>query len=129
MSTTLHEKLASLPKARRARIMARAAELEAEEMSLRVLRQARKLTQQRLAKKMGVAQGNVSRIETRKDVLLSTLGHYVEAMGGRLNVTVEFPDRPAVRLVDHVASSSRSVATRARTRTKRAPVNTHKTAR
>lgn len=97
---TLKQKLAALPKERRARIAARAAELEAEEMSLQALRQARKLTQERMAKTLGIAQESVSRLEKRKDVLLSTLNQYVEAMGGQLRVTVDFPDRPSIRLSD-----------------------------
>jgi transcriptional regulator with XRE-family HTH domain len=112
MSKTLTEKLASLPKARRKRIAARAAELEAEELSLRALRQARKLTQEHMAKALGVAQESVSRLETRKDVLISTLNHYVEAMGGRLRVTVEFPDMPPVRLAELPPPSRRSVTGR-----------------
>jgi transcriptional regulator with XRE-family HTH domain len=108
--TTLKEKLRTLPKARQARIAARAAELEAEEMSLRALRQARRLTQERMARALGVAQENVSRLEKRKDVLLSTLNHYVEAMGGRLKVIVEFPDRPAVKLADLPAPARRRLA-------------------
>ena len=61
---------------------ARAAELIAEEMTLRELRHARKLTQVRVAKKLGITQDSVSRIEKRSDLLLSTLRKTVEAMGG-----------------------------------------------
>lgn len=102
---TLKQKLAALPKERRTRIARRADELEAEEMSLQALRQARKLTQVRMAKALGIAQESVSRLEKRKDVLFSTLNQYVEAMGGQLRVTVDFPDRPSVRLSDLQAAS------------------------
>jgi transcriptional regulator with XRE-family HTH domain len=76
----------------------RARALIAEEMSLRDLRKARKQTQVRVAKELGINQENVSRIEKRSDLLLSTLSGYVEAMGGTLRLVAEFPDRPPVAL-------------------------------
>ncbi len=42
---------------------------------------------------MGVGQGTVSRIEKRRDMLVSTLQHYVESMGGRLQILATFPNR------------------------------------
>ncbi len=38
----------------------------------------------------------MSRIERRSDLLLSTLSGYLGAMGGRLNLVAEFPDRPPI---------------------------------
>ena len=98
MSATLEDKLAQLPGARRARVEARAAELIAEEMTLRDLRRALDQTQVRLARRLGVNQETVSRLEKRSDMLLSTLRGYVEAMGGELDLVARFPDRPPVRL-------------------------------
>ena len=43
---------------------------------------------------LGVGQDTISRIEGRSDMLLSTLRRYVEAMGGKLELVAEFPDRP-----------------------------------
>ena len=51
-----------------------------------------------MAKELGINQENVSRIEKRSDLLLSTLSGYVEAMGGTLRLVAEFPDRPPVAL-------------------------------
>ena len=96
--TTLTEKLDRLPPARRKKVEERAKALIAEEMSLRDLRKARKQTQVRVAKELGINQENVSRIEKRSDLLLSTLSGYVEAMGGTLRLVAEFPDRPPVAL-------------------------------
>ena len=96
--TLLKERMGRLPKARRRKIEARAAELVAEEMSLQDLRKARKRTQVRVAKELGIKQENVSRIEKRTDLLISTLRGYVEAMGGELRLVVEFPDRPPIAL-------------------------------
>ena len=87
-----------LPRARRKKVEARAAELIAEEMSLQDLRKARIRTQARVAKELGINQENVSHIEKRADLLISTLSGYVEAMGGRLRLVAEFPDRPPVTL-------------------------------
>src|SRR5437667_11605080 len=95
---TLREKMKSLSAVRRKKIEARAAELVAEEMTLQELRQARKLTQVRMAKTLGITQDSVSRLEKRSDLLLSTLRKTVEAMGGNLSLIAEFPDRAPVVL-------------------------------
>jgi len=89
----------SLPEAQQAEIEARFQELYVEELSLRDLRKARQLTQERLAELLHMRQENVSRLEQRSDLLLSTLSSYIEAMGGELKLIVQFPDRPPVRLV------------------------------
>lgn len=97
MATTLKDKMKKVG-ARRRRIDARAADLIAEELSLKDLRRAHALTQERMAEFLGVGQDGVSRLEQRSDLLLSTLRGYVEAMGGRLRLVAEFPDRPPVTL-------------------------------
>ena len=96
--TSLTDRMNKLPKARRQKVEERAKALIAEEMSLRDLRKARKQTQMRIAQQLGINQENVSRIEKRSDLLLSTLSGYVEAMGGKLSLVVEFPDRPPIAL-------------------------------
>ena len=87
-----------LKPAQRKKVEARAAELIAEEMTLRELRHARRLTQVKMAKALGVTQDSVSRLEKRSDLLLSTLRKTVEAMGGNLSLIAEFPDRAPVVL-------------------------------
>ena len=82
----------------RKKVEDRAAELIAEEMSLRDLRRARKLTQARVAKVLGVTQDSVSRLEKRSDLLLSTLRKTVKAVGGDVRIIAEFPDRAPVAL-------------------------------
>jgi DNA-binding XRE family transcriptional regulator len=81
---SLDQIVGSLSPDRRAKIEARARKLIAEEMALGHLRQARDLTQQSLAKLLHIDQASVSKIESRSDMLLSTLRSYVEAMGGSL---------------------------------------------
>ena len=90
--------IAGLDPDRRRRIEERAAELIAEEMTLRELRKARQLTQARVAAELGISQDGVSRLEQRSDLLLSTLRKTVEAMGGSLTLIAKFPDRPPVEL-------------------------------
>jgi len=98
MPTNVNDIIKKLSPAQRKKVEARAAELIAEEMTLRELRQARKLTQVRMAKTLGITQDSVSRLEKRSDLLLSTLRKTVEAMGGNLSLVAEFPDRPPVVL-------------------------------
>ncbi len=96
--TNLEQIRKGLSPARRKKIAARAAQLTAEEMTLQELRHARKLTQVRMAKALGITQDGVSRLEKRSDLLLSTLRKTVEAMGGNLSLVAEFPDRGPVVL-------------------------------
>ena len=98
MGIALNAKTKKLGAARRRKVEARAAELIAEELSLRDLRQARARTQTSVAKTLGIKQEGVSRLEQRSDLLISTLRGYVEAMGGELHLIAAFPDRPPVHL-------------------------------
>ena len=96
--STLTEQLDRLSRERHQRVENRAQALIAEEMSLRDLRKALEQTQASVAAKLGINQENVSRLEQRSDLLLSTLSSYVGAMGGKLNLVAEFPDRPPIAL-------------------------------
>src|SRR6516225_12454074 len=98
MSRNVNDIIKNLSPARRKKIEARAAHLIAEEMTLQELRRARKLTQVRMAKALGISQDGVSRLEKRSDLLLSTLRKTVRAMGGSLSLVAKFPDRPPVVL-------------------------------
>jgi DNA-binding XRE family transcriptional regulator len=98
MSTNVNDKIKKLSPTQRKKVEARADELIAEEMTLRELRHARKLTQVRMAKTLGITQDSVSRLEKRSDLLLSTLRKTVQAMGGNLSLVAEFPDRAPVVL-------------------------------
>lgn len=62
--------------------------------TLKDLRQAAQQTQEQLAATLGVGQDTISRLERRSDMLLSTLRHYVEGMGGTLELVAQFPNRP-----------------------------------
>ena len=98
MATTLKEKMAGLAPVRRGRIEAETERLHQEYLTLRQLRKAKDLTQTQLAESLGVRQATVAKLEKRSDLMISTLRRCVEAMGGRLELTVRFPDHAAVQL-------------------------------
>ena len=98
MPTNVDDIIRKLSPTQRKRVEARAAQLIAEETTLRELRHARKLTQVRMAKALGITQDSISRLEKRSDLLLSTLRKTVQAMGGNLSLVAEFPDRAPVVL-------------------------------
>src|SRR5438046_8039590 len=98
MPVNVNEIIRKLSPAQRKRVQDRAAQLIAEEMNLRDLRKARRLTQARVAKTLGITQDSVSRLEKRSDLLLSTLRKTVKAMGGNVRIIAEFPDRAPIVL-------------------------------
>ena len=106
MAVNVEGKIAGLDPARRRRVEERAAELVAEEMTLRELRKARRLTQVSVAHELGITQDGVSRLEQRSDLLLSTLRRTVEAMGGSLSLVARFPDGPPVELTGIAETAS-----------------------
>jgi len=95
--------MAALPKKRQQRVAARAMELA----TLKDLRQAEQHTQAQLAVTLGVGQDTISRLEIRSDMLLSTLRHYVEGMGGTLELVAQFPNRPPV-VIEHLGVDASS---------------------
>ncbi len=95
---TLTKVLASLPAAEREAIEARARELIAEEMSLQEVRRAMGKTQTAVAKRLKIGQEAVSKIESRSDMLISTLRNYLRSGGGDLELLARLPDGRRVRL-------------------------------
>lgn len=67
-------------------------EAESAKIPLAEVRQARQMTQTRLAEVLQVNQATVSKMEKRTDMYLSTLRSYIEAMGGNLEIRAIFPD-------------------------------------
>jgi len=98
MARNVNDVIRSLPASRRRKIEKRAVTLIAEELTLQELRQARAMTQVRMAKNLGVAQKQISEIEKRTDMHISTLRRSIEALGGKLSLVAEFPDRDPVVL-------------------------------
>jgi DNA-binding XRE family transcriptional regulator len=93
MAINANELIKSLPASRRKKIERRAAVLIEEEMTLQELRKSQDLTQATLAKVMHIAQKQVSELESRTDMHISTVRRQVEAMGGTLQLVVTLPGR------------------------------------
>jgi len=98
MARDMKDIIRNLPAGEQRAIEILAAEMIAEELPLGELRRARKITQAKIAKKLKLTQDNISRLEKRSDVLLSTLQKTIAAMGGDLSLIATFPDRKPVRL-------------------------------
>ena len=62
-------------------------------LELADLRESLGVTQTDLAELLEVSQPNVSKIEHKDDVYLSTLKSYISALGGRLELKAVFPNR------------------------------------
>lgn len=84
-------------------------------------------TQSELAERVGISQSDLSKLERRRDVRLSTLRSYVEALGGRLRLLFEgrsgeleirWPDPPVAR---PLRKAGRSRPPRRRTAAGRGP--------
>ena len=70
----------------------------AQAIGLAALRRAADLTQVELARQLGVSQAAVAKTEQRRDLLLSTLNAYLEAIGGHLRIIVSFDGGGEVEL-------------------------------
>ena len=100
MATTLDDVIKSLPPERRAKIEHLTEELVEEVATLRELRKKQKLTQTDIAQLLGIKQENVSRLERRNNIHLSTLKDYIHALGGKLHLIVEFPNQEPIEIKD-----------------------------
>lgn len=85
--------------------------------TLTQVRTARGLSQAAVGVHLGMNQSEVSRLERRRDLRLSTLRKYVEAVGGRLRLIVTWPSgstqvelvigEPEAPMVDHAEDGVR----------------------
>lgn len=88
---TLRDAIAARSPESQARIKEIADEMILE-TGLQLLREELQLSQKSLADLMGVSQPAITQIEQRgNDIKLATLKRYIEAMGGKLSLTVELP--------------------------------------
>ncbi len=92
MGRSIDSIITSLPKARRDKIEAKAAQMAREMIdhadSLAEIRKAMSKTQSEVARELGVGQVAVAQMEKRSDLLLSTLQRYVRAAGAELSVVI-----------------------------------------
>ena len=98
MAKNIDDVISKLPKSRQEKISSRTSELIALEMTLQELRKNREFSQEQLAEILGIGQDNVSRLEHRPDIRLSTLQSYVQALGGKLRIIADFPDSTPIQL-------------------------------
>lgn len=98
MSKTLDEVMNGLPPERRERVEQLGLQLIREEMTLQALRKQLEVTQEGLAERLDIRQANISKVEKRNDMLISTLRSYLEALGGTLELVAHIPGRAPVTL-------------------------------
>jgi len=98
MTKKLEDFIAVLPDEEQQLINEEAERLIAEEMTLQELRKARACLQQTIGEKLHVNQAQVSKIERRTNMYISTLRSFIQAMGGELDIIARFPDRAPVRI-------------------------------
>jgi hypothetical protein len=98
MAIPFNDYLDKLSETERQAVAARTAQLVDEEATLRQLREARFRSQEEIARRLGINQASVSKLERRTDMYVSTLRSLIRAMGGELDIVARFPDRPPVRI-------------------------------
>lgn len=76
-----------------------------QSMALYEVRQARSLTQESLGEALQVGQPAIAKLEKRTDMYIRTLGRFVHAMGGELDIIARFPEG-AVRISNFSDMSS-----------------------
>ena len=83
----------------RERVTAALADINERQATLAQVRRARTLTQETLARLLEMDQSEVSRLEHRSNMLLSTLRSFIRATGGELQLIATFPDAEPVQLL------------------------------
>jgi len=100
MARNFRELQAKMSPEARAKSMAQA-QRTLELMTLHELRRARKLSQTELAEGMHISQGDVSRIEIRSGMKISTLDNFVNALGGKMEIHAIFPEKTVTLMMNH----------------------------
>ena len=98
MARTAREIISTLPQERQKRIKKHSQELVNEYAALQELRKAIDSTHRDVAEELKISQDDVSRLEKRSDIMLSTLRKYIEATGGKLSLVAQFPGHPPVEI-------------------------------
>lgn len=88
----------NLSEERKQRIKKNAARKMEAYRNLQDVRNAVGLTQVDLTERLNKTQGGISRIEKTSDLLFSTLKEYIEAVGGKLDLTVTLPGKSPMPL-------------------------------
>jgi DNA-binding transcriptional regulator YiaG len=81
--------------------------LDAKQATLAEVRRAIGLTQIQMAEVLGMSQGDVSKLERRENLHLTTLCRFIEATGGRLRISATYGDTEiALQVGDLLAGSA-----------------------
>lgn len=121
MGQALDELRASLSADERAEVDTEKALMRAEISALRRLRMARDLTQTQLADVLGMTQGELSRLEARSDIMLSTLRRVIQGMGGKMEIHVLFDDSGDELILNSLEAESEENLGSLRKRARRKP--------
>lgn len=89
--SALNDYMAGLPADRQQVINDKTNQLS-QSIELGKLRKTQQLRQIELAAMMGVSQASISKVESGKDIQLSTLQNYVQALGGEVSIIAKMPN-------------------------------------
>lgn len=98
MSISINKVIKALPQKRQKRIQVMSDTYVKDYKNLQEFRKSMGLTQNFIAQHQGVKQVNVSNLEKRTDMHISTLKKYVEAMGCALEINIIIPDKSIARI-------------------------------
>lgn len=89
--SALNDYVADLP-ADRQQAINNKSKILSQSIELAKLRKTKQLKQTELAAIMGVSQASISKVESGKDIQLSTLQNYVRALGGEVSIIAKLPN-------------------------------------
>jgi DNA-binding transcriptional regulator YiaG len=75
------------------------------------LRESLQVTQAEIAKRLGINQASLSRMERRSDMFIGSLRNLVEALGGSLELIARFPEATVRIHLNDEPAESRSATT------------------
>ena len=93
--SALNDYVADLPADRQQAINNKSKVLS-QSIELAKLRKTKQLKQTELAAMMGVSQASISKVESGKDIQLSTLQNYVRALGGEVSIIAKMPNNEVI---------------------------------
>ena len=93
--SALNDYVAGLP-ADRQQVINDKSKALSQSIELAKLRKTQQLRQTELAAMMGVSQASISKVESGKDIQLSTLQNYVRALGGEVSIIAKMPNSDVI---------------------------------
>lgn len=93
--SALNDYVVGLP-ADRQQVINNKSKILSQSIELAKLRKTKQLKQTELAALMGVSQASISKVESGKDIQLSTLQNYVRALGGEVSIIAKMPNSKVI---------------------------------